>query len=132
VADRAGGELVAEVSNDDVLLSSARRTGEPAVLVGFHIGSPQAAIPRSGRVHARFEIGGLFNQDCREFGVCGRSGEFEQRRGLTHEIQSAYHGWFPLLPAAKRYAGTGVSFQPNTQKANAATLKFSAVFKFRA
>ena len=44
---------------------------ESAVLFGFHIGSPQAPIRRIAAVDARFELNRLFDQDSREFRVCG-------------------------------------------------------------
>ena len=72
---------------------------EPAAFFGFDIGSPKAAIPRSGLVHARFKIGRLLDQDGRKLRVCGGFGELEKSRRLTHEIQSAYHGGFPVLPS---------------------------------
>jgi hypothetical protein len=73
------------------------RAVQSGALFGFHIGRPKAPIRRAGSVDARFEFYRLFDQDGREFGICSRSGEFEQRRRLTHEIKSAYHGGIPLL-----------------------------------
>jgi hypothetical protein len=44
---------------------------ESAIFFGFHIGSLKAVIGRAATVDARFEFSRLFDQDSREFRICG-------------------------------------------------------------